>query len=117
VCSYVGNSITTFVLQLLGLETAGLNTVQFSNHVGYRQFKGYRTTAQQITDLFEGLKMSGLEGFDMMLTGYVPGEEELKAVGKIAIELKEAKRSCFWCEHLPPSLPRERANGGKCWTL
>ncbi|KAF8245977.1 Ribokinase-like protein [Wilcoxina mikolae CBS 423.85] len=94
---YVGNNITTFVLQLLGLETAGLNSVQFSNHSGYGQLKGFRTTAQQIVDLFEGMKMSGLlEGFDMMLTGYVPGERELEAVGEIAKEVKETKRSCFW---------------------
>lgn len=95
--SYVGNSITTFVLQLLGLETGTLNTVQFSNHAGYRQLKGFRTSAQQITDLFEGLKMTGqLEAFDMLLTGYVPGEKELEAVGTIAKEVKQTKRSCFW---------------------
>ena len=88
------------MLQLLGLETATLNTVQFSNHAGYLQLKGFRTTAAQITELFEGLKMSGLlDGFDMMLTGYVPGAEELEAVARIALEIKEtAARGCFWCQ-------------------
>jgi pyridoxine kinase len=94
------------VLQLLGLETGTLNTVQFSNHAGYRQLKGFRTSAQQILDLFEGLKMTGqIEAFDMMLTGYVPGEQELEAVGTIAKEIKQTKRSCFWCEHPPPPPP------------
>ncbi|CCX16343.1 Similar to Putative pyridoxal kinase C18.10; acc. no. O74860 [Pyronema omphalodes CBS 100304] len=40
--------------------------------------------------------MNGLvEGFDMILSGYVPSEEALKAVGKIAKETKERKGS-FW---------------------
>jgi pyridoxal kinase len=104
--SYVGNSITTFVLQLLGLEAGILNTVQFSNHAGYGRLKGFRTSAQQITDLFEGLKLTGqLEAFDMLLTGYVPGEQELEAVGTIAKEVKKTRRSCFWCEHPLSLLP------------
>ena len=98
--------MTTFVLQLLGLETGTLNTVQFSNHAGYRQLEGFRTTASQIEQLFSGLKATGLlEPFDMMLTGYVPGADELEAVGRIAKEVKETKRSCFWRELAMPSLP------------
>lgn len=85
------------MLQLHGLETASLNTVQFSNHSGYRQLKGFRTSAQQLADLFAGLKMNGLQqNVDMILTGYVPGEEELVEVGKIARGVKETKGSCFW---------------------
>lgn len=73
-----------------------MNTVQFSNHAGYRQLKGFRTSAAQIEELWEGLKLSGLHEFDMMLTGYVPGAEQLEVVGKIGQEAK-AQRSCFWC--------------------
>ena len=111
--SYVGNSATTFVLQLLGLETATLNTVQFSNHAGYHQLKGFRTTAAQIVELFEGLKMSGLlGGFDMMLTGYVPGAEELEAVGRVALEVKgTTARGCFWCQSPPCASASSRAHG------
>ncbi|KAL7271252.1 putative pyridoxal kinase [Rhizina undulata] len=99
--SYVGNSVTTFVLQLLGTEVLALNTVQYSNHSGYRQskgdqIKGYKVTAKQIEELYEGLKENYLDDFEMMLTGYVPGSEELKAVGKIGIEMKEKGKGCFW---------------------
>lgn len=84
------------MLNLLGLETGTLNTVQYSNHSGYRQLRGFRTSAAQILEIFEGLEQSGLlEGFDMLLTGYVPGEEELLAVGKIAREVK-ARGGGFW---------------------
>lgn len=88
------------MLQLLGLEVAALNTVQFSNHSGYRQLKGFRTTGEQITELYEGLKMNGNDDFGMLLTGYVPGAEGVEAVGRIAKDLKEKmkerKGGLFW---------------------
>jgi len=88
VFGYVGNTMATFVMQSLGCDVAALNTVQFSNHTGYQQFKGTRATASEITDLFQGLKNSFLDDFDMMLTGYVPGAAALEAVGSIARDLK-----------------------------
>jgi pyridoxine kinase len=98
--SYVGNCVTTFVLQLLGLEVAALNTVQFSNHSGYRQTKGFRTTGEQITELYEGLKMNGNDDFGMLLSGYIPGAEGVEAVGRIARDLKEKRKGrkggLFW---------------------
>ncbi|RYP89632.1 hypothetical protein DL770_004279 [Monosporascus sp. CRB-9-2] len=84
----VGNKIAVFVLQSMGCEVAALNTVQFSNHTGYKQWKGTRVSAQEIADLWKGLKQSYLDNFDMMLTGYVPGAAALEAVGGIAKELK-----------------------------
>ncbi|KAK1834807.1 pyridoxal kinase, partial [Podospora conica] len=97
---YVGNKIAVFAMQSLGCDVAALNTVQFSNHTGYGQWTGTKTTAQEITDLFRGLKQSYLDDFDMMLSGYVPGAEALEAVGAIAKELKAKAKSrpgsFFW---------------------
>ncbi|PKX89692.1 pyridoxal kinase [Aspergillus novofumigatus IBT 16806] len=59
-------------MQLLGCDVAALNTVHFSNHTGYRQFKGTRSTAQEISDLYQGLCQSHLTDFDVMLSGYAP---------------------------------------------
>ncbi|KAK2065797.1 pyridoxal kinase [Colletotrichum caudatum] len=87
----VGNKIAVFTLQSLGCDVAALNTVQFSNHTGYRQWKGTRVSAQEIRDLFEGLKQSYLDDFDMMLSGYIPGAEAVVAVGDIAQELKRKR--------------------------
>ena len=74
--------------------------IHIGNHTGYRQFRGSKLTAEEITDLWEGLKQSHLDGFDMMLSGYVPGAAGVEAVGRIAKELKEnaASRpgSFFW---------------------
>ncbi|RPB10117.1 Ribokinase-like protein [Morchella conica CCBAS932] len=95
VSGYVGNCVTTFVLQVMGLEVSPLNTVQFSNHSGYKQTKGYRTTGAQIKELYEGLKMNGNDDFGMLLTGYIPGAEGVEVVGEIVRNLKERKK-VFW---------------------
>ncbi|KAI1100487.1 Ribokinase-like protein [Jackrogersella minutella] len=98
----VGNKIAVFVLQSMGCDVSALNTVQFSNHTGYKQWKGTRVSAQEITDLWEGLKQSYLDNVDMMLSGYVPGAEAVTAVGDIGRELRhkseEARKpgSFFW---------------------
>ncbi|KAI0191855.1 Ribokinase-like protein [Xylaria flabelliformis] len=100
VSGHVGNKIAVFVLQSLGCDVAALNTVQFSNHTGYRRVKGTKLTAQEITDLWDGLKQSHLDDFDMMLSGYVPGAAGVEAVGRIAMELKanaaSKPGSFFW---------------------
>lgn len=62
------------------------------NHTGYRQVKGTKVSAQEITDLYDGLKQSYLDDFDMMLSGYIPGAEAVAAVGRIAAELKDKAR-------------------------
>ena len=58
------------------------------NHSGYRQFKGTRTSASEIKDLFQGLKDSYLDDFDIMLSGYAPSAAGVEAIGTIARELK-----------------------------
>ncbi|KAI0593832.1 Ribokinase-like protein [Biscogniauxia sp. FL1348] len=107
----VGNKVAVFVLQSMGCEVSALNTVHFKcagltmsqhegNHMGYRQVKGTRTTAQEITELWEGLKQSYLDDFDVMLSGYVPGAAGVEAVGNIGKELKASSEkkpgSFFW---------------------
>jgi pyridoxine kinase len=70
------------------------------NHLGYGQAKGTRSTPQEITDLYQGLKDSYLDDFNMMLSGYLPGAGSVEAVGAIARDLKHkaiAKPgSFFW---------------------
>ncbi|KAK4145448.1 proliferating cell nuclear antigen [Dichotomopilus funicola] len=97
---YLAPKIAVFSLQSLGCDVAALNTVQFSNHTGYRQWTGSRVSAEEITDLYKGLTQSYLDDFDMMLSGYVPGAPALEAVGAIARDLKNKAKakpgSFFW---------------------
>lgn len=55
VTGYVGNRSATFPLQLLGLEVDVINSVQFSNHTGYKNgWKGTVLNGEQLWDLVEG---------------------------------------------------------------
>lgn len=58
------------------------------NHVAYRRFKGRKTPAEEVSELYVGLKDAGLDQFDMMLSGYCPSASTVEQVGKIARELK-----------------------------
>jgi pyridoxine kinase len=70
------------------------------NHTGYRQWKGSKVSAQEVIDLWDGLKQSYLDDFDMMLSGYIPGAATVDAVGQIVEELKTKAKSkpgsFFW---------------------
>jgi len=85
-----------------GLNLFHLNSrlIQTGNHTGYRQFKGTRATAQEITDLYQGLCQSNLTDFDVMLSGYAPSAAAVEAVGAIGMDLKKKKAekpgSFFW---------------------
>lgn len=72
------------------------------NHTGYRQFKGTRATAEEITALYEGLTQSNLLDFDVMLSGYAPSAAAVEAVGAIGMDLqRKAEKnpgSFFWGE-------------------
>ncbi|KAI9720447.1 MAG: hypothetical protein M1812_002953 [Candelaria pacifica] len=84
----VGNTMAAFVIQSLGCDVAALNTVHYSNHTGYKQVKGTKTSSEEIRDLYDGLKQSYLDDYDMMLSGYIPSAEGVDAVGSIARDLK-----------------------------
>ncbi|KAL2808153.1 Ribokinase-like protein [Aspergillus granulosus] len=100
VYGHVGNKMATLVMQSMGCDVAALNTVHFSNHTGYRQFKGTRATAEEISNLYEGLCQNNLTDFDVMLSGYAPSAAAVEAVGAIGQDLqrKAADRpgSFFW---------------------
>src|SRR5665213_3901318 len=71
---HVGNTSAVFPLQRLGAEVWAINTVQFSNHTGYGDWKGAVYSGQSVRDLVDGIATRGaLERCDAVLTGYVGG--------------------------------------------
>jgi len=50
--------------------------------------KGTKASAEEIRDIYEGLKQSYLTDFDVMLSGYAPSADAVEAVGAIARDLK-----------------------------
>lgn len=70
---HVGNCATTFPMQLHGFQVNAVNSVQFSNHTGYKQgIKGKVLSGDDVTELIDGLDMNGLlDNYSHMLTGYI----------------------------------------------
>ncbi|KAI1006595.1 hypothetical protein K3495_g1628 [Podosphaera aphanis] len=86
-------------MQSLGCEVAALNTVQFSNHLGYGKANGNRLSSSEILDLWMGLKQSGVDKFPMLLSGFLPDANSVYATGQIAQELRQNSKKVggfFW---------------------
>ena len=64
-----GNRAATFPSQLLGWDTDVVNTVQFSNHTGYRRWGGMRMDEAHLEDLFAHMDMNGVLPHARVLTG------------------------------------------------
>ena len=58
---YVGNKSAVFPLQLLGFDVSPINSVQFSNHTGYKGgVRGDVVDGEGLGRLVEGLEANGL---------------------------------------------------------
>ncbi|KAK7445117.1 putative pyridoxal kinase [Stygiomarasmius scandens] len=88
---YVGGKAATFPLQCLGFDVDVVNSVQFSNHSGYGRFGGTKTSAVELTSIFDTLELNELLNPSRLLTGYVPNAEALTAVAEVASKLKKQK--------------------------
>ncbi|XP_076372712.1 pyridoxal kinase isoform X1 [Tachypleus tridentatus] len=89
VSGYVGNKSATFPLQILGFEVDSINSVQLSNHTGYRYWKGQILDAEELGEIFEGLKLNHLHHYTHLLTGYVGSVSFLGKVLEVVKDLKE----------------------------
>jgi pyridoxine kinase len=62
--------------------------------------KGTKTSADEITELYKGLKNVEHDDFDILISGYIPGAAAVEAVGAIARELQSKSYlkpgSFFW---------------------
>lgn len=78
------------ILQVLGLEVDYINSVQFSNHTGYKSIKGQSLTDSDLADLMRGLADNSLDtGYTHLLTGYIGTKSFLTEVCKIVQDLKQ----------------------------
>ncbi|BFF98060.1 pyridoxal kinase [Drosophila madeirensis] len=88
---YVGNKVATYPLQLLGFDVDPLNSVQFSNHTGYKTFKGPVSNEKELVTIIEGLEENELLGqYSHLLTGYIGNPLFLREVGIIVQKLRKA---------------------------
>jgi len=95
---HVGNSATVFPLQRMGFEVWPVNTVHFSNHTGYGQWRGQVLPAEDVAGIIRGIEDRGVLGdCDAVLSGYMGdasvGEVVVGAVGRV----KELNPNAVYC--------------------
>ena len=59
---HVGNSAAVFPLQRLGIEAWAVNTVHFSNHTGYGEWRGPLLSADDLRAVIQGVEERGALG-------------------------------------------------------
>ncbi|CAH8862723.1 unnamed protein product [Trichobilharzia szidati] len=96
---YVGNKSAVLPLQLLGVEVDFINSVQLSNHTGYENVRGQVLDANDLKELYLGLKANGLHRYTHVLTGYVGSPSFLEGVAYIVSDLKNENPGLkFYCD-------------------
>ncbi len=95
---HVGNSAAVFPLQRMGFEVWPVNTVHFSNHTGYGEWRGPVLPAEDISGVLRGIEDRGvLPTCDAVLSGYMGdatlGEVIVGAVGRV----KELNSDAVYC--------------------
>lgn len=96
---HVGNSAAVFPLQRLGFEVWPVNTVHFSNHTGYGEWRGPVLAAEDVAEVILGMEERGaLAGCDAVLSGYMGdaslGQLIVETAGKVATENPGAVYCC-----------------------
>ncbi|XP_069801289.1 pyridoxal kinase isoform X2 [Dendropsophus ebraccatus] len=97
--SFVEFDPSSLLLQVLGFEVDTINSVQFSNHTGYTHWKGQVLNAEELQEVYEGLKLNGVTQYDYVLTGYTRDSSFLTRVVDIVQELKRQNpRLVYVCD-------------------
>jgi pyridoxine kinase len=97
VYGYVGNKAATYPLQSMGFDVWPINTVQFSNHTGYRKWQGKIFSAEQIIKLVDGIFDIGQQHkCKAILSGYMGSSEICNAVSQIVQKFKNFNKNIIY---------------------
>jgi len=99
VYGHAGNSAAVFPLQRLGHEVWAINTVEFSNHTGYKAWRGEALSPALVESLVLGLEERDvLKNCNAVLSGYlgdpVSGRAIISAVKKVRSHAPGALYCC-----------------------
>lgn len=84
-------------LKVLGIEVDQINSVQLSNHTGYKIIKGQILSEKELGELFDGLVGNNLhELYTHLVTGYVGNENFLREIKRIIKRLRECNPSIVY---------------------
>ncbi|WP_119461691.1 pyridoxal kinase PdxY [Rhodospirillaceae bacterium SYSU D60014] len=96
---HVGNAAAVFPLQRLGFDVWPIDTVGFSNHLGYDTWSGRVHEPAELAEILDGLARLGvLERCDAVLSGYLgaagTGAVVLDAVARVRAANPRALYCC-----------------------
>ena len=95
---HVGNSAAVFPLQRLGFSVWPVNTVHFSNHTGYGDWRGPVLPAEDVAEVILGIEDRGvLPGCDAVLSGYVGDASLGRVVLDAVAKVKAASPRAIYC--------------------
>ncbi|MDR2515847.1 MAG: pyridoxal kinase PdxY [Spirochaetaceae bacterium] len=108
VYGYAGNTAAVFPLQRLGREVWAVNTVEFSNHTGYRAWRGRALGAELAGELVEGVADRGVLGnCEAVLSGYMGDSDVGNAViAAVRLVRKAAGGALYCCDPVMGDLGR-----------
>jgi pyridoxine kinase len=95
---HVGNTSAMFPMQRLGHEVWAINTVQFSNHSGYGQWRGQVFSGETIRDVVTGIEERGvLPRCDGVLSGYMGDPAIGEAILESAAKVRALNPKALFC--------------------
>ncbi len=95
---HVGNSAAVFPLQRLGIEAWPVNTVHFSNHTGYGEWRGPLLSADDLRAVIQGVEERGtLHRVAGVLSGYQGAEEVGAVILDTVARVKELTPGAVYC--------------------
>ncbi len=95
---HVGNSAAVFPLQRLGIEAWAVNTVHFSNHTGYGEWRGPLLSADDLREVVRGVEERGVLGrLAAVLSGYQGAEDVGEVVLQTVARTKELSPDAVYC--------------------
>ena len=100
-CGYVGNKVASFVIQRFGHEVVQINSLQFSNHTGYKNgFEGDAFSKEHLLSIFSGLKKNNLlNDVNHGITGYIGSRDSAEAIYEIILSLKKQNKNfIYFCD-------------------
>ena len=95
---HVGNSAAVFPLQRMGFEVWPVNTVHFSNHTGYGEWRGAVLPAEDVAGVVRGIEDRGVLGdCDAVLSGYMGDASLGEVIVGAATRVKELNPRAVYC--------------------
>lgn len=95
---HVGNSAAVFPLQRQGFEVTAIDTVQFSNHTGYGEFKGEVFTPAHLREVLDGVEERGaLNKMSALLSGYLGDQHTGQVVLEALHRIRSYQPKALYC--------------------